>query len=120
MEQAETASAVKPAKRKRSKNGSNPDGCQKKVSGDTLKAIRQISDKANKKQFGRRVLDSEILSLAVSLVTDKEIKLLQEATYSEKDRLHIAHSEYVSANGKITLDDFIGKLLRGEIQQKIN
>jgi hypothetical protein len=55
MEQSEPASAAKPAKRKRSKNGSNPDGCQKKVSGDTLKVIRQISDKANKKQFGRRV-----------------------------------------------------------------
>jgi hypothetical protein len=56
----------------------------------------------------------------VSLVTDKEIKLLQEATYSEKDRLHIAHSEYISRNGKITLDDFIGKLLRGEISQTFN
>jgi hypothetical protein len=51
MEQSEPASAAKPAKRKRSKNGS-------------------------------------------------EIKLLQEATYSEKDRLHIAHSEYISQEWK--------------------
>jgi hypothetical protein len=79
-----------------------------------------ISEKANKKDFGRRVKDSEIISMALTLMTDKEIKLLQEATFSEKDRLHMAHSEYVSKNGKITLDDFIGKLLRGEIKQAFN
>jgi hypothetical protein len=113
-------SKSKPIKKTRSKSTNKSKSCLKKISADSAKALSLISEKANKKDFGRRVKDSEIISMALTLMTDKEIKLLQEATFSEKDRLHMAHSEYVSKNGKITLDDFIGKLLRGEIKQAFN
>ena len=63
-------------------------------------------------------LEKEILSLAVKLVTDEHLKELQTQTYSERDRLSMAHDEYQRSNGKITLDQFIGKLLRGEIINK--
>jgi hypothetical protein len=88
----------------------------KKISVDTAKAIQGIKDKANKKPFGRKVKDAEVLAMAVSLVSDKEIQLLQEATYSEQDRLKLAHTEYMQDNGKVSLDEFIGRLLRGEVK----
>lgn len=93
-------------------------GTLKKLSLETAKAITQVRERANKKAFGRKVRDSEVMALAVSLITDAEIKSLQEATYSEQDRLKMAHSAYQEQNGRISLDDFIGKLLRGEISQK--
>lgn len=116
----EQVTEEKPTKRRSKSSKSADNGCLKKIDAETAKQLKQIKDKANKKQFGRNVRDSEVLSMAVGMITEAEIKLLQEATYSEKDRLHIAHSEYVTQNGKITLDDFIGKLLRGEISQTFN
>jgi hypothetical protein len=105
---------------KRAKSGSKPKekSSLKKINLDTAKVITQIRDKANKKDYGRKVRDSEVLAMAVSLITDKEIELLKEATYSEQDRLKMAHADYIKNSGsKVSLDDFIGKLLRGEINQ---
>ena len=117
----ETVAPVeRPVRKSQSASKSKDKSTLKKIDFDTAKAVTQIRDKANKKKYGRKVRDTEVLAMAVSLVTEKEIKLLQEATFSEQDRLHMAHSDYVSNNGKITLDDFIGKLLRGEIGHNTN
>ena len=87
----------------------------KKLDPAAAKLLAQLKDRANRKEFGRKVLEKEILSLAVRLVTDEHLKELQTQTYSERDRLGIAHDQYQRTNGKITLDQFIGKLLNGEI-----
>lgn len=86
----------------------------KKLDSETAKILQMLKDKANKKSFGRKVRDSEILALGLSLLNSDHIQQLQSQTLSEKDRLHIAHEEYQKANGKISLDHFIGKLLNGE------
>lgn len=88
----------------------------KKVDLETAKQIQQFKDRVNKKNFGRKVKDSEVLALAVSLLGTEHIRGLQESTYSEKDRLSMVHEDYQKANGRISLDQFIGKILRGEIQ----
>lgn len=90
----------------------------KKVDLETAKLIFAIKEKINRKAYGRKVRDGEILSLAIRLLGPEHIQQLQEATYSEQDRLHITHEDYVKKNGKISLDQFIGKLIRGEITQK--
>lgn len=113
-------SAEKPTRKRQAASKNTNQGTLKKIDQDTAKIITQIRDKANKKHYGRKVRDAEVLAMAVSLITDKEVSLLQEATYSEQDRLHMAHAEYIANNKRITLDDFIGKLLRGEISQKSN
>lgn len=87
----------------------------KKLDPETAKVLQQIKDRANKKNFGRKVKDSEILTFALRLLGPQHIGELQEATYSEQDRLHIAHEEFTKTNGKIGLDQYIGKLMRGEI-----
>jgi hypothetical protein len=87
----------------------------KKLDPDSAKLLQALKDKINKKSYGRKIRDYEILSLSLGLVTQSHVLELQERTLSEKDRLGIAHESYQKTNGKITLDQFIGKLLKGEI-----
>lgn len=87
----------------------------KKIDAETAKLFQQFKERANRKAFGRKIRDTEILGAAVRLLGSDHILALQEATYSEKDRLQMAHEEYQKANGRISLDQFIGKLIRGEI-----
>lgn len=92
----------------------------KKLDAESAKLLQSIKDKANKKPFGRKVKDAEIIGLGLSLINTESIQHLQNQTLSEKDRLQMAHEEYQKANGKISMDQFIGKLLNGEFlaQQK--
>lgn len=90
----------------------------KKVDPDTARTIQQIKDRANKKPYGRKVKDSDVLGLAVSLLTPEHIPKLQALTYTERDQLRMSHDEYQKKHGKISLDQFIGKLIRGEIAPK--
>lgn len=90
----------------------------KKLDPETSRLLQAIKDKINKKSFGRKVKDYEIIAKGISLIAAEDIQELQERTYSEKDRLGLAHDSYQKLNGKISLDQFIGKLLKGEI--KIN
>lgn len=87
----------------------------KKVDAETSKLLQQLKEKANKKPYGRKVTDAEILGVAVRLVTPEHLRQLQDATYSEQERLQMVHDDFQKTNGKISLDQFIGKLLRGEI-----
>ena len=88
----------------------------KKLDLDSAKLLAVIKEKINKKSVGRKIKDAEILSLAIRQINSEHITGLQQLTYSEKDRLTLAHNEYQTLNGKISLDQFIGKLMRGEIK----
>ena len=86
----------------------------KKLDPETGRVLKLLKDKINKKNYGRSVRDTEIIAAALRLIQPEHIKDLQENTLSERDRLAIAHEEYQKTNGKISLDQFIGKLLKGE------
>lgn len=88
----------------------------KKLDSESAKLLAILKEKANKKTYGRKIKDSEIISKALGLIESRHIQELQEITLSEKDRLHMAHENFQKSNGKISLDQFIGKLLKGEIQ----
>lgn len=90
----------------------------KKLDQDSAKLLSAIKDKINKKSVGRKIKDSEIIGLSLRQLSDDHITQLRQQTYSEKDRLALAHDEYQQNNGKITLDQFIGKLLNGEYAKK--
>lgn len=87
----------------------------KKVDSGTAKLIIKLREEVNRKKLGRRINDYEIIELGVRQLGPNHIKELQERTYSEQDRLYLAHEEYQRAHGKISLEAFIGKLLKGEI-----
>lgn len=88
----------------------------KKLDVDAAKTLASLKERVNKKSYGRSVRDSEILHMGLKLIEAQHINELQEATYSEKDRLGLAHEEYQKTNGKLSLEQFIGKLLKGEIK----
>lgn len=90
----------------------------KKLDLDSVRLLVALRDKANKKNFGRKVKDSEIIGASLKLITSEHLKELQEVTYSEQDRLNMAHEKYQKENGKISLDQFIGKIIRGEYNVK--
>lgn len=87
----------------------------KKLDPETAKLLQALKDKANKKSYGRKVADSAILAKALSLMDANHIQELQELSLSEKDKLHIAHESFQKQNGKISLDQFIGKLLKANL-----
>lgn len=115
LDQSGQAKAVKPKPKVQEKPEKVSSG-MKKLDAESSKLLSQLREKANKKAFGRKVRESEILGMALKLVEQSHISQLQEATYSERDRLDMAHAQYQKAHGKITLDAFIGKLMRGEIR----
>ena len=88
----------------------------KKVDLATAKLLQQIKDKVNKKSYGRKVRDSDILALGLQLIGPEHIKSLQEASLSEHDRLLMDHEEYQRINGKLTFDQFLGRLRRGVVR----
>jgi hypothetical protein len=92
----------------------------KKIDLETFKLLTSIKDKANKKSIGRKVRDSEVLLAALRLIGAQQIKELQATTYSEKDRLALAHEEYQKLNGKVSLEQFINKLLSSAPSSKSN
>lgn len=88
----------------------------KKLDVEAAKLLQTIKEKANKKTYGRNVRDSEIIAKALTLIDHNHLLDLQENTLTEKDRLHRAHESFQKTNGKLSMDQFIGRLLKGEIK----
>ena len=82
-----------------------------RVDKNTKRQIARILDKINKKQFGKRVKTNQLISLALNLVTEEHYKQLQEQSLSNADKLEQKYRKFVSENGAISKDEFIGKLL---------
>jgi hypothetical protein len=91
----------------------------KKLDPDSAKLLSAIKDKINKKSVGRKIKDSEIIGLALKQLNVDHIKTLQEMTYQEKDLLQLAHEDYVQVHGRISLNQYLGLLIRGEIKPPI-
>lgn len=113
IEEKSSKAAVK--KSKEPKVAESKKSMLKKLEPETAKLLNQLKDKANKKDHGRKVRDNEVIHLGLSLIESHHLDGLKESTYSEKDRLAMAHADYQKVHGKLTLDQFIGKLLKGEI-----
>lgn len=92
-------------------------GLVKKIDAETAKILFHFREKVNKKDFGRKVTDIEILAKAVRLLAPEHIQELQEATFSQQDRLKMAYEDYVKTNGKATFDQFLGRILE-DLSQK--
>lgn len=90
--------------------------CLKKIDLETARLLNQLKDRANKKPYGRKIREAELIAAGLRLVGEEHLTALQDQTLSEQDRLKIAHEDFQKTNGKISLDQFIGRLIRGEIQ----
>ncbi len=101
------------------KAGSGRINVLKKLDLESAKLLAAIKDKINKKSAGRKIKDSEIIGLALKQLNTEHIKTLQQMTYQEKDLLQLAHEDYVQVHGRISLNQYLGLLIRGEIKPPI-
>lgn len=86
-----------------------------RVKRETKRRVMQELAKINKKDFGKRIKADELIVLALGLVQDHHLTKLQESSLSNTDRLQLQHRAYIRQHGNISKDEFIGKLLSGEL-----
>ena len=80
---------------------------------ETKKRIQAELAKINKKDFGKKVRCDELIGTALSLLTERHIKELQDASMTNADRLEIQYRDYIKKHGATSKDDFLGKILLG-------
>jgi len=85
-----------------------------KISKETKRELSRVLSKANRKDFGKRVRGDKVLLLALQQIGETHIKELQNSSLSNEDKLEMKYREYISKNGNISKDEFLGKLLSGE------
>jgi len=117
--QTQEIEKTKPKKTTQEGSKTSKRGIFRKLSPEAHKLLEAIQQKANKKSFGKRIKASDIIAKSLILINEEHIHELQQASYSEKDRLQMAHDHYIKTVEKITLDQFIGKLIRGEMRTQI-
>ncbi len=78
----------------------------KKLDAEAGRLLAALKEKANKKAYGRKIRDAEILTLGLTLIEPSHLTRLQEGTLSGRDRLSLAHEDYQKKNGKISFDQF--------------
>ena len=75
--------------------------------------------RVNKKPYGQKVKISELIVELSNLITPEIIKKLQENSLTHGDKLELEYKQYVSRNGYISKDEFIGEVLKS-YQSDIN
>jgi len=86
-----------------------------RVKRETKRRVMQELAKINKKDFGKRIKADDLIALAIGLVGEQHLRQLQESSLSHTDRLALQHRAYIRQHGNISKDEFIGKLLSGEL-----
>ena len=81
----------------------------------TKKKLQQLLATINKKEFGRKVKPDEVIYMGLCGIKESAIKTLQEQSMSNADKLELKHREYIKRNGRITRDEFLGVMMKGEL-----
>lgn len=69
---------------------------------------------ANKKKFGRKIKLDDLFELAINLVTDEHLKLMQQQSLTNEDRKELLRQEYIKSRGPISKDEFTGFMMSAE------
>ena len=87
-----------------------------RVSFATKNILDQILSEANSKEIGSKVKPESVLALALSLIKKEHIEALKNASLTNADRLELRYQEHVKKHGPMTKDDFLGRVLSGELR----
>ncbi|MFN8846583.1 MAG: hypothetical protein ACK5W9_07005 [Bdellovibrionales bacterium] len=85
-----------------------------RINSEIQKKAERILLLANKKKVGRRVKIDHLLSLAIDLVSEEDIKKLQNQSLTNEDRKEILRQKWVALNGPISKDEFTGFMMTEE------
>jgi hypothetical protein len=82
------------------------------VSKETKKKITSAILMLNRKELGQPITPEQYLSLAISLLTPQHLEQLKTESLTNKDRLEIKYREHCKEQGRISMDEFLGFLLK--------
>lgn len=105
----------KPVQKLGTANQQNEKAHSIRVSPVTYNRLSEILAKVNEKKMGRSTRADEVVALALNLVTQEEVKALQEASLSNADRLELSYQKYIRENAFISQDEYLGRLMKGEL-----
>lgn len=83
-----------------------------RIQKETKRKILSELANLNRKDTGREVTPDQYISLAISLLTADHLEQLKKQSLSNKDRLEQRYREHCSTHGKISMDEFLGLLLK--------
>ena len=75
---------------------------------------------ANRKTLGRKIKFEDLFDLALGLVTDEHLTLLQERSLSNEDQKERLREKYIAIHGSISRDAFTGYMMTADFQDFLN
>ena len=87
-----------------------------RVKHQTRRKIINELARINKKDFGRKITADDLIALALGLIGDEHVHSLQQSTLSNNDRFEVAFRAHIKEHGAITKDEYLGKIMTGELQ----
>ncbi len=81
----------------------------------TARMLKSILSKVNKKPLGKKVRADQVITKALSLLSDLHLDEIKESTYDSKDRLEIEHRKFCQQHGSISKDEFLKRVLSAAI-----
>jgi hypothetical protein len=70
--------------------------------------------KASARKLGRKVKLDDIFELAISLVTPEHLKMLQERSLTNENRVALLRQKYIEVHGQVGHDEFLGLMMQPE------
>lgn len=88
-----------------------------RISLENQKKAERFLVLANKKKIGRTVKIDQALSIALDLLTEEQVKRLQDQSLSNEDRKEILRQKWADLYGPISKDSFTGVMLTKEFSE---
>lgn len=98
----ETSTAQKPLKATKKSNSSAI-----RVSNETRKRLASELAKINRKSLGKRVKFDALILCLISKLSADDVKRLQDASLTGRDRLEQNYRAYCAKFGSVTRDEFL-------------
>ncbi len=97
----------------------NASYCSVRIRAMAKERAKALLLAANKKKTGRKVKFDELIELALGLVTDEHIRVLQERSLTNEDRFEELRQKYLETRGPISKEEWLGFAMSAEFAQFI-
>lgn len=94
------------------KSKAQPTNDYIRIKRETKRKILSDLTQLNRKTFGKSVTPDQYIALAISLLTPEHLEQLKSKSMTNKDRLEQKYREHCQVHGKVSMDEFLGLLLR--------
>ncbi len=88
-----------------------------RIHKSTARILRSIVTKLNRKAHGKKVRPDQVISKALTLLTEVHLAEIEKASYDSKDQFEIEFKKYCQKNGNISKDEFLKRLMAAALPQ---